>query len=109
MKTLLATTIFFSLLAFPAFAQMSMDDMSCADFVAMDSSAQMEAMGSMGSGMESGESSDTMASDSESEEMKSEDMASGEMEVTAESVAEACADQPDMMVNDAIEKAKMGN
>jgi hypothetical protein len=35
MKTLFATTILLGSLAFPAFAQMA-DDMSCADFMAMD-------------------------------------------------------------------------
>jgi hypothetical protein len=106
MKTLLALTILSGVLVAPAFAQMSSEDMSCADFTAMDSSGQMAAMDSMGSGMES----DAMASDSmKSDDMKSDDMASDDVTVTAESVAEACGEHPDMMVHDAIEQAKMAH
>ncbi len=105
MKTLLATTIVSGMLIAPAFA---MSDMSCADFTAMDSSGQMAAMDSMSSGMKSG--SDAMASDANSSDKmaSSDSMGSDKMAVTAESVAQACAGQPDMMVHDAMEKAKMG-
>jgi hypothetical protein len=110
MKKLLATTMLAGgLMASPAFAQMSSEDMSCADFVAMDSSGQMEAMKSMAGGMASDamKSSD-MASDAmKSGDMKSGDMASGDMDVTADDVVSACADHPDMMVHDAVEQAKM--
>jgi hypothetical protein len=108
MKRLLATTMLAGLMASPAFAQMS-SDMSCADFVAMDSSGQMEAMESMVGGMasEAMKSSD-MASDAmKSGDLKSGEMASGEVEVTADDVISACADHPDMMVHDAVEQAKM--
>ena len=109
MTKLLATTMLAGgLMAAPAFAQMS-SDMSCADFVAMDSSGQMEAMKSMAGGMASDamKSSD-MASDAmKSGDMKSGEMASGEMDVTADDVVGACTDHPDMMVHDAMEQAKM--
>ena len=112
MRTLLATTMLSSMLAFPALAQMSWDDMSCPDFVAMDSSGQMEAMGSMASGMVS-DSMEAMKSDDATKSgdaMKFDDaMASGEMAPTAEDVAMAGADHPDMMVHDAVEQAKMAH
>ena len=93
-----------------------MSDMSCADFTAMDLSGQMAAMDSMATGMNSGPArwrrtdktgdmtSDKMASD----KMTADNMGSDKMAVSAESVAQACAGQPDMMVHDAMEKAKMG-
>jgi hypothetical protein len=108
MKKFLATTMLAGLMASPAFAQMS-SDMSCADFVAMDSSGQMEAMKSMAGGMASDamKSSD-MASDAmKSGDMKAGDMASGEMDVTADDVVSACADHPDMMLHDAMEQVKV--
>jgi hypothetical protein len=101
MKTLFATTILLGSLAFPAFAQMA-DDMSCADFMAMDSSGQMEAMKSMG-GMIEG---DAMMSEGD-DAAKSEDMASDQMEVTAKTVAQSCEGHDDMMVTEIFEQAKM--
>jgi hypothetical protein len=101
-RTLLLMTILSGVLISPAFAQMSADDMSCGDFTAMDSSGQMAAVDKMGGAMKSGDS-DAMSSDA----MSSGDKASGEMAsemapVTAESVAAACADHPDMTVHDAM-------
>jgi hypothetical protein len=102
----------------PALA-MSGSDMSCADFTAMDSSGRMAAVHEMETGMMSGDkmtaggNSGAMASDKmtsgnmSSDKMASDKMGSDHTGVTAESVAKACADQPDMMVMDAIEKAKM--
>jgi hypothetical protein len=49
-------TILSGVLISPAFAQMSADDMSCADFTAMDSSGQMAAVDKMGGTMKSGDS-----------------------------------------------------
>jgi hypothetical protein len=116
MRTLLAMTILSGVLFSPAFAQMSAEDLSCADFTAMDPSAQMAAVSSMESGMESGGASGAMSSDSmESDAMKSEDsmksegMASGDKPVTAKSVAKACADHPDMTVHDAMDQAMMAH
>lgn len=107
MKTLLATTILVASLSVPAFAQMA-DDMSCTDFMAMDSSGQMQAMESMagamaGDAMMSSEGGDAMKSDA----MAGDAMAGDHMGVTADTVADACADHGDMMVQDAIEQAKM--
>ena len=101
MKTLLAATILIGSLSVPAFAQMA-DDMSCADFMAMDSSGQMQAMEAMGGAMAGG----AMMS-SEGDAMTSDAMAGEHMEMTADAVADACADHGDMMVQDAIEQAKM--
>jgi hypothetical protein len=101
MKTLLATTILVASLSVPAFAQMA-DDMSCTDFMAMDSSGQMQAMESMAGAM----AGDAMMS-SEGDAMKPDAMADDHMGVTADTVADACADHGDMMVQDAIEQAKM--
>jgi hypothetical protein len=101
MKTLLATTILVGSMAVPAFAQMA-DDMSCADFMAMDSSGQMAAMESM-SGMTAG---DKMMSEGD-KAMKSDAMAEGGMEVTAETVAQGCEGHDDMMVTEVVEQAKM--
>jgi hypothetical protein len=97
---LLASTIVSGMLIAPAFAQMA-SDMSCADFTAMDSSGQMAAVESMASGM----ASDKMAP---AGNMTSDAMGSDKMGVTTENVAQACAGQSDMMVHDAMEKAKIG-
>ena len=56
MRTLLLMTILSGVLISPAFAQMSADDMSCADFTAMDSSGQMAAVDKIGGAMKSGDS-----------------------------------------------------
>ena len=56
MRTLLLMTILSGVLFSPAFAEMSADDMSCADFTAMDSSGQMAAVDKMGGAMKSGDS-----------------------------------------------------
>jgi hypothetical protein len=55
-RTLLLMTILSGVLISPAFAQMSADDMSCADFTAMDASGQMAAVDKMGGAMKSGDS-----------------------------------------------------
>jgi hypothetical protein len=116
MKTLLATVVMSGLLIGPALAG---SDMSCADFTAMDSSGRMAAVHEVETGMMSGDkmtagdnsgamASDKMASDKmASDKMASDKMGSDHMGATAESVAKACAEQPDMMVKDAIDKAKM--
>jgi hypothetical protein len=122
MKTLFAMTILSGVLVSPAFAQMSAEDMSCADFTAMDPSAQMAAVSSMESRMEAGSSSGAMSPDRmESDAMRSEDsmksedgmkahgMASGDKPVTAKSVAAACADHPDMTVHEAMDQGMMAH
>jgi hypothetical protein len=101
-RTLLLMTILSGVLISPAFAQMSANDMSCADFTAMNSSGQMAAVDKMGRAMKSGDSG-AMSSDA----MSSDDKASGKMAsdrapVTAQSVAAACADHPDMTVHEAM-------
>ena len=110
-KTLLLMTILSGVLISPAFAQMSAEDMTCAAFSAMDSSGQMAAVDKMAGAMKSGDTgamkSGSMSSDQmSSDQMSSDKMASGGMAsdtpMTAESVAAACADHPDMMVHEAM-------
>ncbi len=121
MKTFLMTTVFSGLMAFPAFAQMS-DDMSCADFMAMDASAQMKAVMEADSTAsddmmaddamaEDAMADDAMADDAMAEDdmMAKDDMMADEMAVSVESVAAICADNPDMMVHDAMMQAMEGN
>lgn len=126
MKTFLMTTVFSGLMAFPAFAQMS-DDMSCADFMAMDASAQMKAVMEADSTAsddmmaDDAMAEDTMAEDAMAEDamaddamaeddmMAKDDMMADEMAVSVESVAAICADNPDMMVHDAMMQAMEGN
>lgn len=93
--------------AAPVFA---MDDMSCADFTAMDRDAQMQALSGMEGGMASeggmaagGDSTDAggmMSSDSGG--MMSSDSSSMSSEDQIATVTKACADHPDMMVGDAM-------
>jgi hypothetical protein len=73
----------------PAFA---MDDMSCADYTAMDSDRQIQAISTMEEGMMA--SGGMMASTDASEAMTPED--------TAKAVAAACAENPEMWVGDAL-------
>ncbi len=75
--------------AAPAFA---MDDMSCADFSAMDAAGQMHAMSEMDEGMMG--SGGMMASTDATDAMSPED--------TTKAVASTCADHPDMMVGEAM-------
>jgi hypothetical protein len=101
-RTLLLMTILSGVLFSPAFAEMSADDMSCADFTAMDSSGQLAAVDRMGGAMKSGDAG-AMSSDAMSSDQKGAgEMASDRAPVTAESVAAACADHPDMTVHDAM-------
>ncbi len=75
--------------AAPGFA---MDDMSCADFTAMDAARQSETLAMMAEG-------DMGATGA---------MASGTMmapEDTAMAVGEACAEHPDMMLGEAVDGA----
>jgi hypothetical protein len=113
MRILLATTVLSSMLTFPAMAQMASEGISCADFVAMDSSGQLKTLESMGSGMKSEgamQSEGAMKSgDMASDAMKSGDAmesgarASGDpMPPTLDDLAKACADHPDMTVQDAM-------
>lgn len=117
MKKLLATTIFCGALAMPAFAQD--ETTTCAEFTAMDSMAQTEALASIqagGVGSEStasveGSTDDTASGTASGDTMAeatddSMDGATAGTEVTASAVADACADNPDMLVVDAIEQAK---
>ena len=107
MRTLLAMAMLSGVLIAPAFAQMSAEDMTCTDFTAMDSSAQMAAVDSMEGAM-GAMASDKMSSDAMSSgDMAAGDMAAEEAPLTAEKVAAACTDHPDMMVHDAVEQAKM--
>jgi hypothetical protein len=102
-RTLLLMTILSGVLISPAFAQMSADHMSCADFTAMDSGGQMAAVDKMVGAMKSGDSG-AMSSEAMSSQDKASGnkMASDRAPVTAESVAAACADHPDMTVHDAM-------
>ncbi len=120
MKKLLLASVLTGVMSVPAFAQMS-HDMSCADFMAMDADAQMEALGQMAGG---GMAADNMAADSmaaddmAADHMGSDDMAADDMAAdhmgsddmmagdtaAAEAVAAVCADNPDMMVSDAMMK-----
>jgi len=126
MKKLLLASVLTGAMSVPAFAQMS-HDMSCADFMAMDANAQMEALGQMaGDGMAADNmaaddmagddmgSDDMAADDMAADDMAADDMAADDMAaddmmaedtVTAEAVAAACADNPDMMVSDAMMQA----
>ena len=98
MKKFLLASVLTGALCFPAFAAMS-PDMSCADFMAMDADAQMEALGQMAGG---GMAADNMAADSmAADSMAADDMMAGD---TAKAVAAVCADNPDMMVSDAMMK-----
>jgi hypothetical protein len=100
-RTLLLMTILSGVLISPAFAQMSADHMSCADFTAMNSNGQMAAVDKMGGAMKSGDSG-AMSSDAMSSDKASGKMASDRAPVTAQSVAAACADHPDMTVHEAM-------
>ena len=95
MRILLAIAMS-AVMAAPVFA---MDDMSCADFMAMDNDAQTHALMEMQEGMSDG---DSMSSDT-SGSMASDSMASDSMAADDPSaVVQACTDHPDMMVGDAI-------
>lgn len=85
MKHILAAIAIAGAFATAGLAQdaMSVDTMTCADFSAMDSAGQMEAIGSM-------EAGDTVAEDTQSQEMKTKAMA-------------ACEAHPDMTVGEAME------
>lgn len=130
MNKLLATTLLASFLAVPAFADSSAHDMTCGDYMAMDSGGQMGAVASMSDNMAADNmsadsmasddmasdamSSDDMASDAmSSDAMASEDMASDDMASSdtamSQKVADACADNPDMMVGDAMDSEMMSN
>ena len=107
MRTLLMTMILSGALVSPAFAQMSADDMSCADFTAMDSGGQMAAIDRMAGAMKPGDAgamaSDAMSSGAMSSgAMASGAMGAGEAPVTVESLTAACAGHPDMMVHEAM-------
>ena len=78
----------------PAFA---MDDMSCADFTAMDTAKQGETV-SMMSGAEG-----TMQDDSGGAMMATDD-ATADEDMTAK-VSAACAEHPDMMLGEAMQGA----
>lgn len=83
-------------LAFPLMSQ-AMDDMTCADFTAMDAPGQMDAVSMMGDSMAAG---DTMA--------PADAMAGGDMMAADEmtkAVSTTCADHPDMMVGEAMKMA----
>jgi hypothetical protein len=101
-RTLLLMTILSGVLISPAFAQMSAEHMSCADFTAMDSSGQMAAVDKMGGAMKSGDSGAMSSEARSSGDKASGKMASEMAPVTAESLAKACADHPDMTVHEAM-------
>ena len=120
MNKLLATTLLASFLAVPAFADSSAQNMTCDDYMAMDSAGQMGAVASMSDNMAADNmsadsmTSDDMASDAmSSDAMASEDMASDDMASSdtamSQKVANACADNPDMMVGDAMDSEMMSN
>ena len=88
-------------MTFPVLAQdaMSPDTMTCADFSAMESDAQMQTIAGMEAegGMMSSEGG-MMAGDMAGEAMAPED--------TATAVAEVCSHNPEMMLGDAMMEAK---
>ncbi len=124
-------SVFAGLMAFPALAQAAQDT-SCADFMAMDSAAQMKALGGMSDGgmmaddmaagdkMAAGDnmSGDAMAKDDMAagdkmagDDMSKDNMGSGDMKSdamapTVEAVAAACKGHPDMMLHDAMMAAE---
>ena len=115
MKKFLLASVMTAAFAAPAFA----DDMSCADFMAMDADAQMKAVGMMaGDDMmaedmagDDMKSDDMAADDLKSDDMASDDMAGDDMmaeDVTVDAVVAACGDDGAMMVEDAVMKAKGG-
>ena len=120
MKKFLLASVMTAAFAAPAFA----DDMSCADFMAMDADAQMKAVGMMaGDDMmaedmagDDMKSDDMAADDMKSDDMASDDMAADDMagddmmaeDVTVDAVVAACGDDGAMMVEDAVMKAKGG-
>jgi hypothetical protein len=115
MKTLLMALVLTGAMSFPAFAQMS-QDMSCADFMAMDADAQMNTLGQMAGDAMGADNmaADNMAADNmAADNMAADNMAAGDMKaedtVTAEAVTAICADNPDMMVGDAMMQAAGGN
>jgi hypothetical protein len=73
----------------PAFA---MDDMSCADYTAMDSAGQMQTMAMMEECMMA--SGGMMAAPDAADAMSPED--------SAMAVASTCAEHPEMMLGDAM-------
>lgn len=77
---------------FAAAPVLAMDDMSCADFTAMDAAGQAEAVATMEVGMGAMAPAGGMMASTEA--MSPED--------TAMEVATACAEAPDMMVGDAM-------
>jgi hypothetical protein len=114
MRNLFLATVLTGAMAVPALADMS-HDVSCADFMAMDANAQMEALEQMA---EDGMAADSVAADdlATHDDMGSGDMAtaqegtgSDEMmadhAVSVEAAAAVCTDNPDMMVSDAMTKA----
>jgi hypothetical protein len=126
-KKILLACVLSGTMAYPALAQMSSDDMSCADFMAMDASAQMDAIHAMSSGgmMAEGDNmagednmmagGDNMAGDDnmmagndnmagEDNMMAGDDTMAGE--VTVEAVAKACTGDPKMMLHDAMMQAE---
>jgi hypothetical protein len=70
---------------------LAMEDMTCADFTAMDAAGQAETIAMM-----EGDTGGMMA-----------DTAAMAPEETAAAVGEACADHPDMMLGEALEGAMM--
>jgi hypothetical protein len=120
-KMILLAGVLSGAMAYPALAQMSSDDMSCADFMAMDADAQMAAIHAMTSDNMMGEDAgaggmmaegDNMAA---GDNMSGDQMASGNMagddnmmagEVTAEALMKACASDPKMMLHDAMMQAE---
>jgi len=125
MKNLLTTTILAGFLAVPvvvpAFAA-SHEAMSCADFMALDSDGQMEAVHAMHEAAMMDDDMDDMASDDMKDDMSDDDMASEDMkdgddmasddmmdeEMTdddmsdTEMVSAYCADHPDMTIADSM-------
>lgn len=120
LKKILLACVLSGTMAYPALAQMSSDDVSCADFMAMDASAQMDAIHAMTSDNMMGEDAgaggmmaegDNMAA---GDNMSGDQMASGNMagddsmagEVAVEAVAKACTSDPKMMLHDAMMQAE---
>ncbi|MFZ2100191.1 MAG: HdeA/HdeB family chaperone [Oricola sp.] len=94
MKKLLTASMLAGLLAGPAFAQDQ--DMTCAEFTALDATAQAKALAALDADdVDIGTTSSTTTEPSASVETE------GAMDVTADAVLQACASNPDLTLPEA--------
>ncbi len=101
MKRILPAIAICGALVAPAFAdssQTSVENMTCKEFMAMDSAGQTKAVKSM----HGQKSSDSTATSSE-ESMGSDNEGMATNETMVENVKSECEGQPDMMVTDVVD------